>query len=430
MRSSICSACHNLSIVFAFVATLVLAPTLQAATHDKVLYRFTDGTDGAYPNSLILDKAGNIYGIASWGGDHNCSNGYPNSGCGVVFELLPSSEGKWQERVLYAFKGGTDGIQPAGNLLFDSAGNLYGTTFGGGTDTSCNQGAQGCGTVFKLSPNRDGTWTETVLYNFQDGSDGAQPTGLTFDVSGNLYGVSYHYAGSAVFELSPPQKKGAAWTETTIYTTGNGSYIWVSRNLAFDETGNLYGSWSPNICCGGVLELKHLDKSWQETDLYDFPGGGNGAEPVSGIIFDGKGRMYGTGISGGNNWGIAFELKRSGGQWIESMLYNFCSLNNCADGAWPYAPLVFDQAGNLYGTTGAGGAACSIRDGCGVVFKLVPTKSGEWKETVLHSFKGGLDGYSPYDGVTLDGKGHIYGTTAFGGTSSGQGYGTVFEVPP
>jgi len=375
-----------------------------------------------------MDAAGNLYGTADYGGDLNCSNSYPNSGCGVVFEVLPSAEGKWQERVLYAFHGGTDGIQPLGNLLFDASGNLYGTTFGGGTDTSCSP-PLGCGTVFELSPKGDGSWKETVLYSFQNGSDGAQPSGLTFGASGKLYGVSYLYAGSAVFELSPSQTKGGAWTETTIYTTGNSSYVWVSPNFVFDQKGSLYGSWFPNFCCGGVFELKYADKTWQWTDLYDFQGGGNGDEPGSGIIFDSKGRMYGTGISGGNNWGIAFELKRSGGQWTESMLYNFCSFNNCADGASPGAPLVFDQAGNLYGTTEAGGAACS-NGGCGVVFKLAPTKSGEWTETVLHRFKGGLDGSSPYDGLTLDGKGHTYGTTGVGGTSSGQGYGTVFEVTP
>jgi hypothetical protein len=392
------------------------------------LYRFTDGTDGAYPNSLILDNAGNIYGTASWGGDLNCSNGYPNSGCGVVFELLPSGNGKWQERVLYAFQGGTDGMAPNGNLIFDAAGNLYGTTQdGGSTKFGCNNGLMGCGTVFELSPNQDGTWAETVLYRFQDGADGGSPSGLTSDAAGNLYGAT-DFFGSVIYRLSPPQRKGGAWKQTTLYNFG--FYTWAASNLLLDEKGDLYGSWFPNFCCGGVFELKYVDKSWQETDLYDFQGGGNGDEPESGIIFDRKGRMYGTGISGGNNWGIAFELKLSAGQWTESMLYNFCSFNNCADGASPYARLVFDQVGNLYGTTEVGGAVCSDNsDGCGVVFKLTPARSGEWRETVLHRFKGGLDGYGPYGGVILDGR-HMYGTTQSGGTSSGQGYGTVFEVTP
>jgi len=427
MRCSVRSACHSLSIVIGFVATLVFATTLQAAAHHKVLYRFTDGTDGAYPNFLTLDNAGNIYGTAQYGGDLNCSDGYPNSGCGVVFQLVPSGGGKWQQRVLYAFHGGTDGIQPAGNLLFDSSGNLYGATFGGGTNTTCNQ-PPGCGTIFELSPNGDGSWAETVLYNFQNGSDGRAPVGLIFDSSGNLFGVS-GYSHGIIFELSPPQQKGGAWTETTLYTTQQ--YTWISSNLVLKQKGNLYGSWFPNFCCGGVFELKYVDNNWLETNLYNFQGGGNGGEPLSGIVFDSKGRMYGTGTSGGNNWGVAFELKRSGGQWIESMLYNFCSFNNCADGAWPNGPLVFDQAGNLYGTTQVGGAVCSDdSDGCGIVFKLTPTTSGEWRETILYNFKGGFDGYSPYDGVILDGKGHIYGTTSIGGTKSGHGYGTVFALAP
>ncbi len=414
MRHSTHSVCHNLSIVIGVVATLVLAPALQAAAHQKVLHRFTGGIDGAYPNSLIVDNAGNIYGTASSGGDPNCSNGYQNSGCGVVFELLPSGDGKWQERVLHAFHGGTDGFQPGGNLVFDASGNLYGATSGGTVD----------GTVFELSPQGDGTWMETVLYRFSGNFSGQA---LTIDASGNLFGV-ISYSSSVIYELSPPQQKGGTWTETTLYTTPE--FVWIGSNLVLDQKENLYGSWYPNFCCGAVFELKHVGKGWQWATLYQFTGGGNGSEPVSGIILDSKGRMYGTGISGGNNWGIAFELKRSGGKWTESMLYNFCSFNNCADGARPGAPLVFDQAGNLYGTTESGGATCAERDGCGLVFKLTPTKTGEWRETVLHRFKGGLDGYSPYAGVTLDGQGNIYGTTGFGGTSSGQGYGTVFEVTP
>jgi uncharacterized repeat protein (TIGR03803 family) len=414
MRHSTYSAYHNLSIVIGIVATLVLAPALRAAAHDKVLHRFTGGIDGAAPNSLILDNAGNIYGTASSGGDPTCSNGYPNSGCGVVFELLPSGDDKWQERVLHAFHGGTDGSQPNGNLVFDASGNLYGTTSGGTDD----------GTVFELSPQGDGTWMETVLYRFSGGSFGQA---LTIDAFGNLFGV-ISYAESVIYELSPPQQKDGTWTETTLYTTAE--FVWIGSNLVLDQKGNLYGSWYRNFCCGGVFEFRHVNKSWQLTNLYAFHGGGNGSEPVSGVILDSKGRLYGTGISGGNNWGIAFELRRSGGQWIESMLYNFCSFNNCADGATPGAPLVFDQAGTLYGTTESGGATCAERFGCGVVFKLSPTKSGQWRESVLHRFKGGLDGYGLYNGVTLDGMGNIYGTTSFGGTRSGQGFGTVFEVTP
>jgi len=419
MRYSLHFACGRLAIVIGCVVTLVLAPALQGAGCHKVLYSFTDGPDGAYPNSVILDTAGNLYGPAWAGGDLNCSNDFPNSGCGVVFELTPSGNGESQERVLYAFQGGTDGIGPNG-LIFGADGNLYGTTQSGGTDNF--------GTVFELSPNGDGNWTESILYSFQNGSDGSQPSSPIFDTSGNLYGISYGYASNAIFELSPPKQKGGNWTETTIYTTGNGSYTWLS-GLVFDRHGNLYGGWYPNVCCGGVFELKQVGKSWQYTDLYDFLGGGNGGEPLSGVLLGNQGNMYGTGIAGGNDWGIAFELRRVRGEWTQIMLHNFCSRNKCADGAWPFAGLVFDQVGNLYGTTEVGGAACP-GDGCGVVFRLSPAKRGKWAETVLHSFKGGLDGYGPLGGVILDGKRDIFGVTEIGGTSSGQGYGTVFEITP
>lgn len=412
MRHFTYSAYRNLSVVIAIAGMLALAPALRAAARDKVLHRFTGGVDGAYPNSLILDHVGNIYGTASSGGDLNSGNGYPSSGCGVVFELLPSDDNRWQERVLHTFHGGTDGCLPNGNLVFDASGNLYGTTAGDG------------GAVFELSPQGDGTWTETVLYRFPGDSFGQA---LAIDSLGNLFGV-ISYSESEIYELSPPQQKNGSWTETTLYTTAE--FNWIGSNLVLDQKGNLYGSWYPNFCCGGVFELKQINKSWQLTNLYAFPGGGNGDEPESGVILDSKGSMYGTGASGGNNFGIAFELRRSGSQWIESMLYNFCSFNNCADGADPNAPFVFDQIGNLYGTTESGGATCVERSGCGVVFKLSPTKHGQWRESVLHRFKGGLDGYGPDSGVTLDGKGNIYGTTSFGGTSSGQGYGTVFEVTP
>ena len=149
---------------------------------------------------------------------------------------------------------------------------------------------------------------------------------------------------------------------------------------------------------------------------------------MAGVILDSKGHLYGTGAEGGNNWGIAFELKRSGSQWTETMLHNFCSRNNCADGANPQAPLVFDNAGDLYGTTQGGGTGCKF-PGCGVVFKLTHTHTG-WMQTVLYSFKGKPDGGSPVAGLTLDGKGNLFGTTAAGGGGANSGYGTVFELTP
>jgi hypothetical protein len=348
------------------------------------------------------------------------------------FELIPpSGNGEWQERVLYAFHGGADGGQPVGNLVFDSSGNLYGaTSLGGLTSNTC---AQGCGTVFELSPNQNGDWNETVLYEFQNGSDGYYPSDVVFDSSGNLFGVSkfgrYRY-GSAIFELSPPQQKGGAWTETTVY--GREFPPLSSTNLVFGRNGRLYDTSIPGISYGGVFDLKDVGQNWKKTNLYRFKGGGNGGDPMSGVILDNHGRMYGTTISGGNNWGIAFELKRSGGKWKQVMLHNFCSQNYCADGASPYAPLTLDRRGNLYGMTVAGGKGvgngCDAHHsvGCGVVFKLSTTKSGSWKEIVLHNFQGGPVGQGSANGLILDDKGHIYGTTADGGDS----FGSVFEITP
>lgn len=430
MQSSKPFARPRISILLGFAAVLLLLPAVQAATREKVLYRFAGSTDGSHPSSnLLLDAAGNLYGTTAAGGNlSDCSN-YYGSGCGVVFELTTSGNGKWHENVLYAFQGGTDGLEPTGNLVFDSAGNIYGTTYGGGTGAACTA-IPGCGTVFELSPNGEGSWKETVLYSFQDGSDGALPVSLTIDDSENLYGATITGGAEfgSVFELSPPRKKGGAWKETTLYSF-QAFEIQPNPGLMFDPKGNLYGTWyqlySCYPGCGVVFELKHAGKNWQETDLFDFQGGGNGGEPMAGVIFDDKGHVYGTGAEGGNNQGIVFELTRSGKQWTELMLYNFCSRNNCADGAYPQAPLAFDQSGNLYGTAAEGGTGCSFSYSCGVVFKLTPGKFG-WAETVLHNFKGAPDGSNPVQGVVFDKTGNMYGTTPNGGT----GHGTVFELTP
>jgi uncharacterized repeat protein (TIGR03803 family) len=428
MQSSQLSALHK-SVALLGVVLFLIPAAAHAAAHEKVLYRFGGGTDGAFPSStLILDGDGNLYGTASRGGNaKDCAGSVP--GCGVVFELAPSGSGKWHESVLHAFKGGRDGLEPSGNLVFDSAGNIYGTTYGGGTGTVCTA-IPGCGTVFQLSPNGNGTWTETVLYSFQDGGDGALPVGLTIDASGNLYGatISGGTEFGTVFEVS---HKGGVWQEKTLYSF-QAFEIQANPGLVFDTAGNLYGSWfqlySCYPGCGVVFELKRTGKSWQETDLFDFLGGGNGGEPMAGVTLDGKGHVFGTGAEGGNNWGIAFELKRSGSRWTEVILHNFCSRNNCADGAVPKASLAFDNTGDLYGTTEGGGEGCTF-PGCGIVFKLAPTKTG-WTETVLHAFGGEPDGSSPIEGLTLDGKGNLFGTTAAGGKGANSGYGTVFEVTP
>lgn len=417
-----------ISLIFSLALTFT--PNLRAST-EKVLYAFTGGTDGAYPSSsLIMDAAGNLYGTTSGGGNPSDCLSDSASGCGVVFELT-FSNGAWQESVLYAFQGGLDGQEPSGNLLFDSSGNLYGTTVLGGTDTSCTGG--GCGTVFELSPGQDGNWNKTVLHNFQANTDGAYPVGLTFDLAGNLYGVTT-VGGSGergtAYKLSPPKQKGDPWTEEIIYEFADFETV-PSPGLVFDAKGNLYGTYSAlygcYVGCGAVFQLKPAQGSWTETDLFDFSGGGNGGNPLAGVIFDGRGNLYGTGSEGGNNWGMAFRLMPGSPSWSGIMLHNFCSLNNCADGATPLAALVMDANGNLYGTASAGGKCLSCAGG--VVFKLARTRIPRvWNETVLHQFQGGSDSGSPTTSLILDRQGNLYGTTT--PNYYGSGYGTVFEVTP
>lgn len=406
-----------------------LLATACAAATEKVLYGFTGGTDGGLPSSpLIMDGAGNLYGTTWYGGNAAaCPELFP-AGCGVVFEVSPLNGG-WQQSVIYTFQGGADGAVPGGSLLFDSAGNLYGTTAQGGT--GC-EAPFGCGTVYELSPNPDGTWTKTVLYNFQAApTDGNGPVGLTRDASGNLYGVTpiggANYTG-AIFELSPPAKKDGSWVEKVIYNLRNDE-IALNPGVVFDHDGNLYATYYHQYACyggcGAIVQLQPVGGSWKGTDIVDFPGGGNGGEPLAPVIVDDQGNLYGTGSKGGNNFGTVFELLANGGHWKGSMLYSFCSRNHCIDGITPTAGLVRDDSGVLYGTTSGG----ELQDGQSVVFKLTHTKYG-WEEIVLHHFQGGSDGFNPQQSMILDGQGNLYGTTTPEPIGNNPGFGTVFEVTP
>jgi len=409
-----------ISLIYCLATTL--APNLWAHPKEKVLYQFTGGADGGTPDSsLLMDASGNLYGAASYGGNFGGSCG--SSGCGVVFELSPSANGGWQESVLYAFQSAPDGSGPNGNLLFDASGNLYGTTSSGGTSPHCGQG--GCGTVFELSSHA-GSWTEKVLYNFQNTPDGARPAGLTFDAQGNLYGTSGGGSNTrgAVYKLSPPKPPRRKWTEKVLYSF-SGFGVIPNAGIVLDPQGNLYGTYynlDVQFCglgCGAVWELKPAHGQWSETDIYDFVGGGNGGQPDAGVIRDSHGNLYGTGAEGGNNFGMVFELSYSHGQWKEKMLHNFCSRNNCADGAFPLAGLVMDTSGSLYGTTYWGGSGCVY---CGTVFKMTRVDH-TWIETVLYNFLGG-DGAGPYESLIVDSQGNLYGTAG----NAGSGDGIVFEV--
>jgi len=335
---------------------------LSPALEETVLYYFKGQAngDGSYPwAGLVQDSQGNLYGTTSQGGTYNY---------GTVFKLTPSGD----ETVLHSFSGPPDGATPAAELLLDSAGNLYGTTSGGGTGCSNPYGASGCGTVFEVSA----AGLETVLYRFTNSPDGAFPmAGLVRDAAGNFYGTTS--AGGNVF----------------------------ARDTAL----------------GTVFRLTPQGK---ETVLYRFKGGSvsDGQNPRSTLVWDASGNLYGTTLEGGpKGWGTVFKLSPTG---AETTLYSFPA--NSTDGKSPEAGVVRDSAGNLYGTALIGGrmAQC-VNEGCGIAFKLSPTG----QETVLHRFSWSMkDGCQPTASLILDAKGNLYGTTPFCGGSSGGG--SVFKIRP
>jgi uncharacterized repeat protein (TIGR03803 family) len=300
----------------------------------------------------------------------------------ILLVLAPAGWAGSKYKVLYSFKGGNDGIDPQGNLVFDAAGNLYGTTTEGGGTSACNGRYKGCGIVFQLLPRSSGNWKENVLYSFPNGaSEGVGLNGnLVFDTAGNLYGTAFYggadFAGT-VFQLAPGS---GVWTKKDIYT----------------------------FCQAGC---------------------GDGEGPGAGVIFDDAGNLYGTATQGGTDGGgVIFELAPDAGSWTESVLFNFCPFKPCNSGGWFPLGLIRDASGNLYGMTAWGGNyfwPCTPGDGCGAVFELSP-KSGGWDYSVLHRFTG-RDGAFSNSGVIQDQQGNVYGAT----TSDGAfGCGTVFQLSP
>ncbi len=380
------------------------APSADVA--EKVIHFFHGGNDGSSPyyGGLIADAAGNAYGTTAGGGS-GCSD---RGGCGTVFKMTKDRK----ESVLYAFKGGTDGAGPFGALMLDASGIMYGTTASGG---GCTALQYGCGTIFKLTP--DGT--ETVLYAFQGGSDGFQPFGsVVIDQAGNLYGTTagggtYNAACAegcgTVFELQPNG------TKITLYEFQGGDDGEGPRGaLISDTSGTLYGTTAvgggcsaSQFGCGTVFEVT---PSGQESILYAFQGGSDGLEPFAGVTMDSTGNLYGTTFGGGTPGccGVVFEVPAGGGS--ETVLYGFLG---GSDGASPIAGVVRDTKGNLYGTTyWGGGLAAQRRDfgGCGTVFEL--SKHGH--ESILYRFdKAG--GSGPSAGLLAGAHGKFFGTATAGG---------------
>lgn len=412
------------------VAGTVSSVQVSCTTIERTLHNFGGGTDGAQPFAgLIMDSSGNLYGTTASGGNGNSGSPGCSTGCGTVFRLAPNGSGGYTESILYAFTDGSDGGFPESGLIEDSSGNLYGTTWGGGTGagTNCNTPPAGCGVVFKLAPNGSGGYTESVLYAFTGispgVSDGQNPyASLFLDSAGDLYGTTQGggaESAGTVFKLTPNGSGGYA--ESVLYSfTGGSDGGSPMAGLVMDSTGNFYGTTAAGgnaVCMGGCGTVFKLAPSgvgrFTESVLFTFTDGSDGGTPRASLILDGSGNLYSTTSGGGNSYGTVFELTPNGsGGYSESVLHTF----NSTDGAYPNAGLILDSAGNLYGTTIKGGAS-----GSGTVFKLVPNGSDGYTESVYYSFSGN-DG--PLGGVIMDSAGNLFGTTG----SSGDG--TVFEIYP
>jgi uncharacterized repeat protein (TIGR03803 family) len=420
---------------FRLVLAIVLGVTAIVATHTAhaqsytVIHTFMGGADGDEPNyGLTIDSNRNLYGT-TFSGD---------SGLGTAFMLSPGNP-DWILAPLYMFTGGSDGAAPYAAVVFGPDGSLYGTTgFGGKPNPSCTTGGgfTGCGTVFNLkSPaphhprSPSGYWTETVLYDFLGLSDGALPYGarLIFDQEGNLYGTAFSGGidcpGSGgcgvVYKLTPSNGR---WTQSVLYSFSGGNdaaHPWAG--VIFDQSGNLYGTteFGGAYGFGTVYELMPSASGWTEKVLYSFQNQQDGGQPYAGLIFDASGNLYGATTTGGiGNGGTVFELTPSGAGWSFQTLYAFAGGHGELAGG-PTASLVFDNGGNLYGATAGDGAY-----NFGAVFKLTLSSNGSWTYTSLYDFTGGNDGRLPRSNLVFDQYGNLYGTASGGAT----GYGVVFEI--
>ena len=450
------------------LCALALTLTVRASAEwkEKVLYRFQGGTsDGSVPSGgVVFDPQGNLYGATTDGGPVSCAPiGYA---CGTVFQLSPPTQkgGSWTESLIYQFlgKGSNDASVPNGGPIRDAAGNLYGVTAYGGTGDCVLLGVPaGCGTVYELSPpqQQGDAWTETILYSFPTSKQGYLPNGdLVFDSAGNLYGATTFggtkgttcdgfYGGQCgvVFELSPPRTKGGKWTEKVLHSfaggiagTKGGDGALPNGELVLDSNGAIYGTTyyggnaagdcdggTEGIGCGTAFKLDppaEKGGTWTERMLRRFDAT-DGANPAAGMTFDSKGNLYGV------TEGTLFRLAppEKSGLWEETILYAFCGGGE--GGCGPEGTLIFDSSGSLYGTTYYGYGS----ELYGSVFRLKPAakKAGKWVIDYLYGFVNAPDGLYPAARLVFDKAGNLYSTTTGGGRGTCPRYcGTVFEVKP
>jgi len=388
--------------VAATVATTTVSMSGAWAATGTVLHTFTGGSDGDSPQgALVSDPAGNLYGTTSDGG---------TSGRGTVY-MLTRGGAAWTERVIHSFKPG-EGDRAMGPLAIDSQGNLYGTTYQGG--------AYGHGAVYELSPGPDGAWTHHLLYSFTGGDDGGLPTEGPVLRDGALYGTTFsggRYGQGIVFELT---ENGGVWTENVLHEFISdgvyGRHASARGSLTFDQSGNLYGvAGGGSYNAGVVYELSPNGDTWTETLPHTFTGGVDGADPLGGLFIHASGGIYGTTSTGGSaGEGTVYQLTRSGSAWTKSTVYDF---PGGASGRDPFAGVIGDVKGNLYGTTTGG-----VQGGGGVVFQLTPS-GAKWTETVLYTFKGS----GSYAALLSDAAGVLYGTDGSGGPDRA---GEVVSVTP
>jgi hypothetical protein len=431
------------------------------AQTESPIISFNGDLDGASPaTTLIADSAGNYYGTTFSGGSyvHQPCAFY---GCGIVFELSPNTSGGWGETVLYAFTGGADGANPAAGLVFDSQGNLYGTTSAGGHVTSgCNN--SGCGTVFEISPSSSGFWTETTLYSFKGGNDGwYSEAPVTFDAAGNLYGTtstggpgkscaSGNGCGE-VFKLTPNGTGG--WTYSIVHFFSDGKdggrpYAGV----VVDHAGNIFTSASEGgnntFCgpgCGTVDEFSPSGAGYKLRVIHTFSSQ-DGSYPVGGLLLDSSGNIYSPAQLGGDKAGVCHSVggcgavlqltPNSSGGYTPSIAHSF---TGGSDGYGPVSNLTMTPSGVLYGAAlGApSGATGNCFGPCGFIYQLTPSGTGTWNESVVYTFTGGTDGGAPewFNGVTVDSSGHIFGAApefgiAGGCSSFANGCGVLYEITP
>ena len=438
-KNTTCSPARLLArvaIAAALVSGWATAHLAQAQTYN-VIHSFTGGSDGGGPLGVAIDRAGNLYGAASYGG---------SSSAGVIFKLKQSGS-SWVLSPLYSFEAGTDGFDPTGvTIALD--GTLYGTARSGGLGCS----GYGCGVVFRLRPGAHANaaiiapWQETILYRFSGEGDGANPNGnLVFDRAGSGYGTTVsggETTGSCsalgaggcgvVFELTPGT---TGWTFTNLYSfSGSPDGNSPTSGVIYDRVGNLYGTTGrggtdSQDCiagCGTVYELALSGPGqWSESTLYSFQNGTDGNYPI-GLIFDSTGNLYGPASQGGTGrGGTVYELSPSGNSWTFNVLYSLVG----GGGEGPAAGLTMDAAGNIYGTMLNDGA-----HGYGSVFKLQQQSNGTWKYSSLHDFTGGSDGANPQAQLILDAQGNIFGSAWAGGMPgsgcSPGGCGVVFRITP